>query len=143
MNEWLLLTYKIPRQPTAGRVYIWRKLKQLGAVSLQDAVWVLPATPRTREHFQWLAAEIDELGGEATLFVSRLAAADEAERLIEQFRQPVREAYREVLRSLQAKDRDLAALARRYQQIQAQDYFSCELAAAVRAKLLAARGDEP
>ena len=143
MNEWLLLTYKIPRQPTAGRVYIWRKLKQLGAVLLQDAVWVLPATPRTREHFQWLAAEIEELGGEATLFVSQLALAEDAPGLIEQFRQPVREAYREVLRSLQGKDRDLAALARRYQQTQAQDYFSCELGATVRARLLAAQGDEP
>jgi hypothetical protein len=142
VNDWLLLTYKIPRQPTAGRVYIWRKLKQLGAVSLQDAVWVLPATPRTREHFQWLAAEIKELGGEATLFVSQLAFADDAAALIEQFRQGVREAYRDILKSLDAKDRDLTALARRYQQIQAQDYFSCELGTAARARLLAAQGDE-
>jgi hypothetical protein len=82
------------------------------------------------------------VAGEATLFISQLAFADDAPALIEQFQQPVREAYREVLKSLQGKDRDLTALAKRYQQIQAQDYFSCELAAAVRAKLLAARGDE-
>jgi len=59
--DWLLLVYKIPREPTAGRVYVWRKLKQLGAIAVQDAVWVLPAAPRTREQFQWLAAEIADL----------------------------------------------------------------------------------
>jgi hypothetical protein len=139
-NEWLLLTYKIPREPTAGRVYIWRKLKQLGAVALQDALWVLPATPRTQEHFQWLAVEIVELGGEATLFVSRLAFASDAKGLVEQFEKPVKKAYQRIVADLKRKDRDLAALAKRYQQIQAQDYFQCELGAKVRAKLLAARG---
>ena len=142
VNEWLLLTYKIPREPTAGRVYIWRKLKQLGAVALQDALWVLPATPRTQEHFQWLAAEIVELGGEASLFVSRLAFADEANGLVEQFEKPVKKAYQRIAADLKRKDRDLAALAKRYQQVQAQDYFQCELGAKVRAKLLAARGDK-
>ena len=86
---------------------------------------------------------IKELGGEATVFVSQLADAGDAEALIEQFRRPAREAYREVLKSLAGKDRDLAAAAKRYQQLQAQDYFACELADKVRAKLLAARGGEP
>jgi hypothetical protein len=59
------LHYKIPRKPSSQRVFVWRKLKRLGAVLEHDAVWVLPATPRAREHFQWLAAEISEGGGEA------------------------------------------------------------------------------
>ena len=32
---------------------------------LPDAVWVLPNAPRTRDPFQWIAAEIIEMGGEA------------------------------------------------------------------------------
>ena len=48
---WLLLAYKVPRDPSAARVYVWRKLKKLGAVALQDAVWVLPSTPQTLEQF--------------------------------------------------------------------------------------------
>ncbi len=64
MKSWLVLIYRIPREPAAGRVYIWRKLKQLGAVALQDAAWVLPSTDRTREQFQWLAAEVTEKNGE-------------------------------------------------------------------------------
>ena len=41
--SWVLLVYKIPREPTSSRAVIWRKLKRLGALLLHDAVWVLPA----------------------------------------------------------------------------------------------------
>jgi hypothetical protein len=81
--SWLLLVYKIPREPTASRVYVWRKLKQLGAISLQDATWALPATPRTQEQLQWLASEIVELGGEASLFQSQLLLAGDGSSLRE------------------------------------------------------------
>src|SRR5262245_7157963 len=108
--DWLLLVYKIPREPTAGRVYVWRKLKQLGAVGVQDAVWVLPATPKTREHFQWLAAEITELGGEASLFTSQAVLARQDESLREQFEEPVRQGYKEILVALKGRKVDVAAL---------------------------------
>jgi hypothetical protein len=41
---WVLLVYKVPREPTSSRAYVWRKLKRLGALLIHDAVWVLPAT---------------------------------------------------------------------------------------------------
>jgi hypothetical protein len=59
------LLYKVPPEPTARRVSVWRKLKRLGALLLHDAVWVLPATPATLEQFQWLATEIEEMEGTA------------------------------------------------------------------------------
>ena len=46
--KWLMLIYSVPRHPSASRLYVWRKLKRLGAIMLQDAVWVLPLTHRTR-----------------------------------------------------------------------------------------------
>jgi uncharacterized protein Usg len=64
-SSWLLLHYKLPNKPSALRVYIWRKLKRLGAILLTDAVWVLPDLPRTAEQIQWLAAEIEEMSGNA------------------------------------------------------------------------------
>src|SRR6058998_2748094 len=112
--DWLLLVYKIPREPTAGRVYVWRKLKQLGAIAVQDAVWVLPATPRTREQFQWLAAEITELGGETSLFSSQVLFHSRQESLQERFEAPVRQAYREILTALKRRRPDLPALSKRY-----------------------------
>jgi len=39
-DGWIVLTYRVPREPSANRVYVWRKLKQLGAIALQDAAWV-------------------------------------------------------------------------------------------------------
>jgi DNA-binding transcriptional regulator PaaX len=140
-RTWLLLTYKVPRDPTSTRVHVWRKLKQLGAVALQDAVWVLPATPQTREQLQWLAAEIEELDGEATLWESRLLGSGMEHRVIAQFTEPVEAAYREILREIKKKRPDLASLSKQYQQIQARDYFRCDFGKKVRAALVAAQGD--
>jgi DNA-binding transcriptional regulator PaaX len=139
VKQWLMLVYKIPREPTAGRVYVWRKLKQLGAVLLQDAVWVLPATARTHEQFQWLAAEIAELDGEATLWRSELAFAKQEAELIAQFESSVEAIYREILQALKRKKLDLPALGRKYQQALAQDYFQSKLGERVRDALLGAR----
>jgi hypothetical protein len=38
VRNWILLVYKIPNEPSAGRVFVWRKLKKLGAILLHDAV---------------------------------------------------------------------------------------------------------
>jgi hypothetical protein len=141
--EWLLLAYKIPREPTAGRVYVWRTLKQLGAIAVQDAVWTLPATPRTREQFQWLSAEITELGGEVSLFTAQVLLDGQQQTLCEQFEAPVRDAYSEILAALKRRKANLTALSKRYQQVKAQDYFQCQLGEKVRQKLLSARGDNP
>lgn len=141
-STWLLLAYKVPREPSANRVFVWRKLKKLGAVALQDAVWVLPASNHTREQFRWLASEIDELSGETTLWESTLLSdSSQEDRLIQQFSKPVAEAYREILAAIKKKAPDLATLSRRYQQVQAQDYFHSDLAQKVRAALLATKGD--
>jgi hypothetical protein len=138
---WLLLAYKMPRDPTAGRVAVWRKLKQLGAVALQDAVWLLPANPQTREQFQWLAAEIEELHGEATLWESRLVNAGVEGRMIARFNEPVEAEYREILRGLKRRRPDLVSLSKRYQQILVRDYFHLDLGKKVRAALVAAQSD--
>ncbi len=144
MSMWVVLVYKIPREPAAGRVYVWRKLKRLGALLLHDAVWLLPATPWTREQFQWLAVEIRELGGEALVWESRMVLPGQDEALVQQFVAEVDEAYRAVLAALQQADADLAALARQYQQVQARDYFQSPLGQQVRVAVLRARGgDEP
>jgi hypothetical protein len=136
-----LLTYKVPRKPTAARVYVWRKLKRLGALALQDAAWVLPATSQTREHFQWLAAEIEEMDGEASLWESRLLMNGHESRLMKHFSSQAESAYQEILAGLRRKRPDLVALSKRYQQAQATDYFHCTLGKQVREALVrAAKG---
>ena len=137
---WLLLAYKVPRDPSAGRVYVWRKLKKLGAIALQDAVWVLPSTPQTLEQFRWLAAEINEMQGEATLWESRHLLDGKNDKLVEQFTAAVDGPYRRILSALKKRKPDLEALSRQYQQTLAQDYFHSRLGQQTRAALLAAKG---
>jgi hypothetical protein len=140
LYKWLLLVYKIPTEPSARRVYIWRKLKRLGAVLLHDAVWVLPANPRTQEQFQWLAAEIIEMGGDALLWEGQLALVGQDEILAQQFVIQVENAYREILAELEGEEADLSSLSTRYQQVRLEDHFQSELGQQVRAALLSAGG---
>src|SRR5262249_40872429 len=120
--------------------YLWRKMKQLGAVSLQDAIWVLPQTDRTQEQFQWLAAGITELGGEAKLWQAEQLYATDADDLRRQFVAAVESEYGEILTALKRKDRDLAELSKRYQHAEAHDYFNSKLRQTVRERLLSAAG---
>jgi hypothetical protein len=140
-QQWLLLVYRIPREPTAGRVFVWRKLKQLGAIAVQDAVWVLPHTPRTQEQFQWLASEIAELKGDAVLWQAEQLYAVDGDSLRRQFIEPVDTEYRAIMADLKKKNRDLAALSKRFQDISLRDYFASDLGRQARDKLLAAGGD--
>jgi hypothetical protein len=142
MNDraWILLAYKLPRYPTAGRVYVWRKLTQLGAILLHGAIWVLPMTDRTKEQTVWLATEIKEMGGKVSVLSSQFVlGVDEAD-LVSQFSTETDRMYRKMLTELERRKPDVASLARRYQQVAAMDYFSSGLGEQVRRRLMAARG---
>jgi hypothetical protein len=140
MNTWLLLIYKVPNEPSARRVYVWRKLKALGAILLHDSAWVLPATPRTREKLQWLATEISEMaGGEALLWEAQQVFTGKDAQLVQQFSEQVESVYRDILQALEQTDADLGALAKRYQQTALQDYFHSALGEQVRQALIDAR----
>ena len=139
-RRWLLLLYKVPPEPTANRVSVWRKLKRLGAMLLHDSVWVLPPSPRTIEELRWLAAEIRERGGEAMLWEASLGLDGTDEELIRQFLAQVDGVYDEILGTLDQPNVDLVALSKRYQQVRRQDYFHSPLGERVRAALLAAGG---
>ena len=141
-SQWLILIYKIPSEPSAGRVSVWRKLRRLGAVLLHDAAWVLPATARTREHFQWLAADIRDLGGESFVCEGAALLQDQDALLTRQFLAQVEPAYQEILAALAAPAPDLTALARRYQQVLALDHCGSTVGEQVRRALISARGED-
>lgn len=141
MRTWMLLVYNVPNKPTSSRLFVWRKLKKLGALLLHDSVWVLPATSHTREQLRWLASEIAELKGEATVWEARQILAADEEKLITRFDAAVAGWYRQLLADVKRKHHDLAAISRRYQQVRAQDYFNSRLGQRVREALLAAKGE--
>src|SRR5262249_36669295 len=71
-DRWMLLIHQLPAKPAYLRVKIWRRLQALGAVTVKNTVYVLPANAETQEDFAWLVREITEGGGEAMICEARL-----------------------------------------------------------------------
>jgi hypothetical protein len=71
-HSWLLLIHQLPAKPAYLRVKIWRRLQDLGAIAVKNAVHALPMNEETQEDFEWLLREIVEGGGEAFLCEARL-----------------------------------------------------------------------
>lgn len=46
---------------------IWRKVRKTGALSFKSTSYLLPNRPELLERFQWVAQQIQEAGGEATV----------------------------------------------------------------------------
>jgi hypothetical protein len=65
---WLIFSYTVPVKNPNVRVKAWRRLQAVGAVQLKSSLYVLPASEANYEHIQWLAREVEELGGEAVFF---------------------------------------------------------------------------
>ena len=141
MTNWLLLHYKLPTKPSALRVYIWRKLKRLGAILLHEAIWVLPDQPRTAEQIQWLTAEIQEMGGEAYSWRANTIMGEDDESITEQFKEQVDAVYSELLKKIEKSKADLEEISRQYQQTVTQDFFHSKLGLQVREKLTSKRGE--
>jgi len=72
VHSWLLLIHQLPAKPAYLRVKIWRRLQDLGAIAVKNAVHALPMNDETQEDFEWLLREIVEGGGEAVVCEARL-----------------------------------------------------------------------
>jgi DNA-binding transcriptional regulator PaaX len=142
MTTWLLLHYKLPNKPSALRVYIWRKLKRLGAVLLHDAVWILPENARTTEQIQWLTAEIQERGGSAYYWQASAVLGEQEQSIIGQFNEQVDAVYSDLLKRMGKSRVDLQEISRQYQETASKDFFHSELGLRVREKLTSERGEK-
>jgi hypothetical protein len=101
-QTWALLVYTMPREPTAPRVAVWRKLKKLGALRLHDAAWALPATEALLEQVRWLAEEIREGAGEALVWQAQGDSSEQDDQLIAHFVAQAERSYQALLVALDA-----------------------------------------
>jgi DNA-binding transcriptional regulator PaaX len=97
--RWLILIYHLPREPSRHRVAVWRKLKALGALYLQDGAAALPDDAVIREQLEWLQLRVREAGGAATLWEALPNTVAENRSLVEEFRALREAAYRELIDS--------------------------------------------
>ena len=126
-----MLAYRLPRQPSNPRVAIWRALRRMGAVQLVDGLVALPADARTREQLDWLADQVLEAGGDASVWVARAGSAGQERALAARMAGAVADSYRAVAADAEratteppaSARRALARLRRELRRIGQRDYF--------------------
>ncbi len=144
-RKWIALGYNIPINPSKNRVYVWRKLKEAGAVYFKPGVTVLPYRKEEVEFFRRLSEKIKGMGGEASIIeISFIDPKDERE-LIERFIEQSKQEYREILAECRKlhnalsssaekekmenpKEGELMKLAKKYKRIRSRDFFKLSLA---------------
>lgn len=99
---WLLLSYKVPSEPSSKRVAIWRKIRGLGAVYLQNGVCVLPNTDAYQRQLKIIQNDILSIGGEAALLDTAGFDKQDADTIVAHFNAARNAEYEEFLEKCQA-----------------------------------------
>ena len=130
-RPWVLLSYRLPREPSTPRIALWRRLRRLGAVQVLDGLVALPLDDRTREQFDWLADEVEDAGGEAEVWIAETTTAAQERELVSRSREAVAADYRKVIEAADVagkgdapgRRRAVARLQRTVDQIATRDFF--------------------
>ncbi len=129
-GRWVLLAYRLPREPSTPRITLWRKLRRLGAGQLLDGLVALPLDSRNKEQVEWLAEAVIEDGGEASIWTAEPASAAQERSLAKAMSEAIAVEYRLVIDAAkEARDdpsnarRTLARLRRELVRIRARDFF--------------------
>jgi hypothetical protein len=93
--------HQLPSHPSNLRVRTWRRLQQLGALPIKQAVYALPDTPQAREDFEWLKTEVRGSGGDASVFAADNVDTWSDDALVEEFRRSGQEAYSALAREVE------------------------------------------
>ena len=129
--DWVMLVYRLPRTPSTPRINLWRKLRQLGVVQVVDGVVALPLDSRNREQLEWLADEVVDAGGDATIWVSQTATAAQERALASEMAERAAGEYRAITAAAESavdggevqRRRTLARLRRELRRVGSRDYF--------------------
>ena len=132
---WLLLLLRLPATHKTERVAVWRKLKKSGAIQIKTSTYLLPDNPPQYEHFQWLAQQIRDFGGDATLVRVQEIEGMPNQKLIALFNRARDEEYGAIKTALQrfltrgrktdpeASAVELERLTRQFRAIREIDFF--------------------
>jgi hypothetical protein len=129
--QWVLLGYRLPRDPSTPRSALWRNLRRLGAAQVLDGLAALPLDARNRERLEWLAEEVVEAGGESTLWIGELGSRAQERELATRMAAVVTSDYLALIEEAAVarsespgqRRRTLGRLRRELRRIRARDYF--------------------
>jgi ChrB-like protein len=136
-TRWVLLAYRLPREPSTPRITLWRHLRRLGAAQVADGVVALPLDARTREQLEWLAEDVVERGGEASIWLAEPGTLAQERALARRMLDVVEADLAALIAeaALMAREPDslrrrtLARLRRDLGRIRSRDYFASPMAA--------------
>jgi hypothetical protein len=139
-QSWLVLVYRVPTEPTRLRAAVWRRLKSLGAIYLQNSVAALPADAAAERALRTLRREIQDMGGTAHLLRCTVLAGatdvrgafnaardEEYEEIVDRCRDFLAEIEKETAAEhftfpeLEENDEDLAKLRGWFDKVRARD----------------------
>jgi hypothetical protein len=92
---WLLLVYRVPSEPTRLRAAVWRRLKRLGAIYLQNSAAALPASEAAERALRKLRGEILDMSGTAVLLSCSVLAGEQG--VLEAFQAARDDEYAEIV----------------------------------------------
>ena len=100
-TSWLLLLFSLPTNRNTERVAVWRRLKKLGAVQFTTSTYLLPDQATQYEQFQWVAQQIRDYDGDATLVRAQEIEGLAKEKVVAMFNDARAKDYAELRQSLQ------------------------------------------
>jgi hypothetical protein len=136
-HRWILLLYGLPTRKGAARVSLWRQLKKCGALPLKTSAYLLPDEPQHHERLQWLAQQVRDGGGEATLIHVTEIEGLKHEAIVRQFNEArgadyagLQAALKELIAQHRKQPGDTLAaevekLTRQFEEIRKIDFFDC------------------
>jgi hypothetical protein len=101
-HEWLLFIAQLPAYPSSVRVRGWRKLREAGAASLQNGVWILPKNEDNTLLLELLLGFARQNGGSGQIFTVEGLNQDIDDDILERFRADREQEYGEFLEQCEA-----------------------------------------
>ncbi|WP_020579388.1 Chromate resistance protein ChrB [Actinopolymorpha alba] len=102
-GPWLMLIYRVPSDSSRARVAVWRELKRLGGLYVQQAVCVLPDREDLRASLERVRQRIADLGGTSIFLTLRDVEPDAREQFVEGFRSQSAKEYAEIVEECDTK----------------------------------------
>ncbi len=84
-QKWLVINYNLPTEPSRHRVAAWRALKKIGAVNIQQSMWLLAYNEENHSALQKISQDIESYSGEAFLMESTFFDKKHEDRIISLF----------------------------------------------------------
>jgi hypothetical protein len=128
---WVLMSYRFPREPSTPRIAAWRKLRRLGVAQLQDGLVALPLDARNREQLEWVAQDVIDAGGGASIWVAEPTTDAQERQLVARMMDEVAAEYQALIEEAALasskpegmRRRTVKRLRRELRRIRQRDYF--------------------